>query len=151
MRAHPRLAAALFSLAWLAVFAASPAHAAKYALLVGIDGYPFIREPELRLHGAKTDVEQMGIVLQHCGFELSTLEGSKATGKAIRRALRDIADRAGDGDAVAFYFSGRGSLAYDPKRPAVNRNLEPTLVPYDGQAQSAAADLPMRDLESWAR
>ena len=123
----------------------------RTALLVGIDRYPCVPEPGLQLRGARTDLEYTRLALRYCGFEVSTLSGAQANGAAIRQGLGALAGRARPGDQIVFYFSGRGSVAYDPARPNQTEGLEPTLVPYDGRAGSAQADLRMSVLEKWAQ
>jgi hypothetical protein len=139
----------------LAVFLASlmcfaPAHAENRALLVGIDQYPFLAAAD-RLNGATNDLRRMRLVLKTGRYQVTELAQTAATGAAIRDQLAQLSQHARNGDRILFYFSGRGSVAYDPRQPRRTEELEPTLVPVDGHADDAAADVPLQVLEEWAR
>ncbi len=133
------------------LLAARQTHAASRALLVGLDTYPFIHDSYDQLHGAATDLKQMRAVLEYGHCAVQELRGSAATGAAIRKGLQALADSAREGDEILFYFSGRGSIAPPASAPRATKEMEPTLVPYDGQPKSAARDVRMSAVEVWAQ
>jgi hypothetical protein len=131
--------------------AASQAMAARYAVLVGVDRYDFIKEPTRQLRGAATDVGLMKRMLDLYGFESTQLLQKDATRKRVVEELAKIEARVQRDDEVVFYFSGRGSIVPSVDSPKAKTNFEPTLVPADGSATALDLDLRMRRLEDWAR
>lgn len=89
--------------------ASTPGAPASRALLVGVEDY---QDPQLAKVGVKTqrDVSAMKKALGHAGYgEISTVEGARATGAAIREALAALRRSVRAGDRVAFYFAGLAS------------------------------------------
>lgn len=135
---------------FLVALLARPSVAAKQALLVGVDGYPFLPQAEQML-GVRRDVERMNLLLKYCNFTVTQVVGEKAGATGIREAMAALIFAANPGDEVVFYFSGRGSVRYDPKEPNQKTDLEPTLVPYDGKADEASGDILMSEIETFAK
>ena len=131
----------------------------QHALLVGVSYSPWIwenRKPDSkyqRLLSVSDDIKLMRSVLESLGFDpvdgIHVLEDDKATQKAILDALDDLADRAGDGDGVLFYFAGHGSTMKDPRDPS--RKLE-TIATFDtGRAPAPNLDIPNLVFDHWVR
>jgi hypothetical protein len=125
--------------------------AARYGLLVGVDKYGFIKEPNRQLRGAATDISLMKRMLDLYGFDSTSLLQGDATRKRIVEELAKLESRVQRDDEVVFYFSGRGSIAPSVGDPRAKTNFEPTLVPADGAANALDADVRMQRLEDWAR
>ncbi len=124
------------------------AHAKRWALLVGVNQYSF--EPATdHLRGGPNDIGVLKILLGACGFETPTsITEANAKHALILKKLAELEAKAGSGDQVLFYFTGRGSV--DAKKPG-GTDLQPTLVPFDGVAATSQNDLTMAELEGWAK
>ncbi len=123
---------------------------ARHALLVGASYSPWMLENRdrcpgyQRLDSVARDVELMRSALtENFDFadrDVQVLLDAQATQAAILGALDDVAERAGDGDVVFFYFAGHGSGMRDPRDPA--RKLA-TIAPFDtGRRPAANRDVP---------
>jgi hypothetical protein len=130
---------------------ASSCLGARYALLVGVDKYPFITDPARQLRGAETDTSLMKRMLALYGFQSTVLLREEATRKRIIEELAKLDGQAKRGDEVVFYFSGRGSIAPGVGTPNSKTDYEPTLVPADGSATALDPDLRIRRFEDWAK
>jgi hypothetical protein len=131
--------------------AASPAMAARYAVLVGVDQYGFIKEPSRQLRGSTTDVGLMKRMLDLYGFDSVSLVQKDASRKRIVEELAKLEAKVQADDQVVFYFSGRGSIVPSVDAPTAKTGFEPTLVPSDGSATATDLDIRMRRIEDWAR
>lgn len=144
--------AALLACASLLTVAADGARAAtKRALLVGIGDYPCVTAENQKLRGAANDLDAVRFMLKSYGFapaDIVELRGNGATRAAILKALDHLAAQAADGDEVVFYFTGRGSVATDPK--ATDTNRAPTLATWDSRLDSDAGDVPLDHVAAWA-
>ena len=93
----------------VALLMAADAHAARRALLIGINEY----ESWPSLSGAVNDVEAMEeLLVQRYAFaprEVVTLTDGAATRARILQSLAAIAAQAGRGDVIFFYYAGHGS------------------------------------------
>jgi len=107
----------------------NPEHHQSYALLVGAQNYPSLKE-DMWLHGPNHDVELMHGFLAHNRirpFEEKNIRiladgipgAVSPTHKAIVDALGKIAAEAVDGDFVYLHFSGHGS-----QQPAIEDKTE---------------------------
>lgn len=125
------------------------AHAAQYALLVGVSGYPNLTQ----LPGAANDVKLMRSVLERKGFKpehIQTLADS-APGSAlptranILKALERLIAKTGEGDYVYLHFSGHGAQQYAPEdaREAEPDGLSEIFLPIDvGRATGGRKQVP---------
>jgi len=102
-------------LALLALTVATPALAARHALLIGVSEYA--PTGLIDLPGARQDVALMQEVLRSwLGFqptEIRTLLDGDATHTGIERAFADLEQAARPGDFVYIHYSGHGSLVTD--------------------------------------
>ncbi len=101
------------------------------ALLIGVGEY--MGHPELSLDGPRYDAEKLAAELKAWGFgDIEVLVDAKATGAAIRKALKALAARTRPGDQVFVFFSGHGTSAFDPKWAKVCADVESgCLIPHD--------------------
>ncbi len=127
-----------------------PASASRTALIIGVDKYSFISEPNRQLQGAETDTSLMKRMLDLFGFQSTVLLRGDANRKRIVQELQQILDSSKRDDEVVFYFSGRGSIAPDLGNPSSKAGFEPTLVPVDGTKTSLDPDIRIKRLEDWA-
>jgi hypothetical protein len=118
----------------------------RHALIIGVSKYA---DPTLvELPGALIDREsatQMATAMQVPERNIRYLHDDKATGDAIRQALRELDGQVQDGDRVFIHFSGHGTryndakaggcvealLAHDggPKGTITNREMSELLAP----------------------
>jgi len=113
------------------LFFASPAMAARYALLVGVADYPNVT----RLYGPANDVASLKELLA-ARYNLpvaniTTLVNNWATKKNILKALSDLKDRTRAGDFIFFYFSGHGTSSFDREAALDMGNSTGAIIPYD--------------------
>jgi hypothetical protein len=122
----------LVALALLGLLASEPAWAARYALLVGVSGYPNV--PGAELQGPPNDVPLVRGVLLQRGFRAQDIRvladrvkvaDGQPTRAAILGELDALAKKAQPGDFVFLSFGGHGS-----RQPA--RNLGPENPEPDG-------------------
>lgn len=92
----------LAMLVFTAAIAASPAHAARHALVVGNDAYQSIPA----LEKAVNDAEAVGRALESLGFDVDV--GLNLTRRQMSRKLSDLERRVKPGDEVFFFFAGHG-------------------------------------------
>jgi hypothetical protein len=116
--------------------AADLSHAAKRALLIGINEYQYHDEfllkkgRELNLEGCVEDVHDMKSALidflEFSGSEIKTLTDSQATLASIEEAISQwLVEGTAPGDTVLFYYSGHGFLMNHPAGDRTN------LCPHD--------------------
>jgi hypothetical protein len=90
----------------------------RFALLVGINRYPYLSQ-EKQLQWAVTDAGNVRrMLVEEFGFPeraVATLYNENATRERILGALREAAARAGRGDVFVLYYSGHGTLFPDSK------------------------------------
>ena len=101
---------------WLAVGWIGPVHAARRALLVGMNTYKDSRISKLK--GCENDCRALADMLKaKLGFasaDIHTLYSRKATADAVKREFqRWLVDGSKPGDVVVFLFSGHGSQRKD--------------------------------------
>jgi hypothetical protein len=82
--------------------AASAAHAARRALVVGIDSYEHVRP----LRNARADARTMSEALKRAGYEVHLQTDRNL--KQLQGDLRAFRQRVQGGDEVVFFFSGHG-------------------------------------------
>lgn len=117
------------------------------AVLIGVDAYKQF-EP---LKGAGRDVEKMTRLLNGYGFQsIKPLVDKDASSLAIRKYLKTSPSTVQAGDQVLFYFSGRGSIAWDKKAPGKIDMAEPMLVPIDGLKADTSNDIRFSEIEAWS-
>ncbi len=109
------------------------------ALVVGIDGYPFLTSPS-DLKCAERDAKAVGDLLaEKFGYEVVRLLGPDATKAAVEDAVRRYCRDLGDGEALVVFFAGHGQVVESPARGEAGY-----LVPAD-------ARLDLRDTTDAAR
>jgi uncharacterized caspase-like protein len=79
-------------------------------LCIGINDYP---GTDSDLAGCLNDASDWAAVLRKLGFQVATLLDRKATGPAIREAIRDLLARSRPGDLAVVQYSGHGSFVPD--------------------------------------
>ena len=109
-------------------------HQEKWALLIGIDDYPFFPRDN-QLEGCVNDVEMMTLLLREC-FRFSVegiqvLRNEAAHRVAIFEALDSLAAKIQPGDLVVIFFSGHGSRQYEDEADDEPDRWDETLVPHD--------------------
>lgn len=120
----------------------------RKAILVGVQQYTNLPSGARKLQGVGTDLKMMQIVLEYLGYKVQRLKDDEATKDDIQALLTKSAQDANAGDSVVFYFSGRGSL--NVKENGATKDLEPTIVPSNGLANTGRNDLPISVLESFS-
>lgn len=121
---------------WLLLVAVAcctlPAHAAKRALVVGIDEYRNVRT----LVNAGNDARAIAEALAHVGYQVKLLDSHPARGELLDE-LRAFKNRIEGGDEVVFFFSGHGVQLGDTNYllPSDVRNLS------EGQVRDDAVSL----------
>lgn len=118
MRVIPLLLASLLALLALPALAES-----RFALIIGNDAYDHVG----RLANAGNDARLMEQALRGQGFEVQVL--TDASLPQMLEAVEDLAARAPDLDAVAFYFAGHG----------LQKDGENYLVPVEARLRSELA------------
>lgn len=83
---------------------------ARIALCIGINDYP---GTDSDLSGCVNDARDWGAVLAARGYSVTTLLDRKATGAAIRDAIRSVVEATRPGDTAVVQFSGHGSFVPD--------------------------------------
>jgi hypothetical protein len=81
----------------------------KMAIVIGINEYESTSIPSLR--GAENDAQEIHDILLDNGYKISNktfLLGSKATYRAITRAISNAYRKKSDYDLILFYYSGHG-------------------------------------------
>lgn len=110
----------------------APAHAAKAALLIGIQTYRYASIPTLS--SSRQDVDKVkSLLIHHYGFQakhIITLKDHEATKKKIVEGLKWLATAAGPNEQAVFYYSGHGSQIKDDNKDEAD-GLDETLVPYN--------------------
>ena len=146
-------------LLWIAIFClgaalthAGPAAAAKRALLVGINDYPFLEERH-QLRGCENDVTLVrGILTTKYGFDaakIKTLLSAEATRKGIIEAFQThLIDQSQAGDMVLFHFSGHGSQVEDENKDE-DDELDETLCPTDTNTNSPEPQIIDDEINKW--
>lgn len=131
------LACCLFFLSLFVCF--NSAHAAKYALLIGINEYDGVTFDSL--DGCRNDVTLMQQVLRSPRFgypteNITTLVDAGATHSNILNALYHLAEKAEKGDEVYIHYSGHGSTTHDLNGDEKSTGLDSTLVSYGSRSGS---------------
>jgi hypothetical protein len=94
-----------FSLVALTLLATPrPAAAEDIAVLIGVGELSRIRDANIP--SPKNDVELMKGYFKSSGFSVRTLTGKSATKSAIRKVIKDAAQRVKAGDQMVVYYSG---------------------------------------------
>lgn len=116
----------------------------RLALLVGVSNYPRVagRTPWSTLHTHDEITALRQVLIEQHGFlakDIVVLEDDKASGRAIREAVRShLLARAQRGAVVFFHFSGHGQQIPDKNGDELDR-LDESIVPGDAQEQGAAS------------
>jgi hypothetical protein len=104
--------------------------AARHALVIGIDDYPYIS----KLQGCVNDALLMRRILeQKFGFSpdnITQLLNEQATREAILRELDALVARVGEDDIVVIQYAGHGSQMTDREGDEPD-GLDETIMPYD--------------------
>jgi hypothetical protein len=120
----------------LSMVCVSAAHAAKYALLIGINQYDGTSFNPL--DGAANDVELMRSLLLQPRFayqpeNITVLLDNEATHSHILQSLADLTAKVHAGDEVYIHYSGHGSTACDLNGDE-GKGLDSTLVSYGSRS-----------------
>lgn len=116
----------------------------RLALLVGVGNYPRVagKTPWNTLHTHDEITALRQVLIEQHGFlpkDIVVLEDDKASGRAIREAVRShLIARAQRGAVVFFHFSGHGQQIPDKNGDELDR-LDESIVPGDAQDQGAAS------------
>jgi formylglycine-generating enzyme required for sulfatase activity len=94
----------LLIVCFLLMAAVLPAHAARLALVIGLDDYDAI--PDLR--NAAADAQAMGRALRELGYGDVQVVQPRRTLRELQGDIRAFAARVRKGDEVLFFFSGHG-------------------------------------------
>lgn len=143
MKERPRFTRQVL-VALLVLAVATPALAARHALLIGVSEYAPSGLKDLP--GARQDVALMQEVLKsRLGFqptEIRTLLDGEATHTGIEHAFAELAKAAQPGDFVYIHYSGHGSLVTDFNDQLQERTgKDQTLVSFGARrADSAGLD-----------
>lgn len=82
----------------------------RVALCIGINDYP---GTDMDLAGCVNDANDWATEFASRGFSVRTLLDAAATKQAMVAAIRELLDRAHDGDTAAITFSGHGTYVFD--------------------------------------
>lgn len=116
----------------------------RLALLVGVSNYPRVagKTPWNALHTHDEITALRQVLIEQHGFlpkDIVVLEDDKASGRAIREAVRShLIARAQKGAVVFFHFSGHGQQIVDRSGDETDR-LDESIVPGDAQDQGAVS------------
>ncbi len=91
----------------LAICAGAPAR--TFVLAAGVSNYSHPQNLQNNLAGCTKDVKRFKQVMQTQTNDITTLTSSYATAANIKEKLRAIANRAGAGDRIVFFYSGHGA------------------------------------------
>jgi len=95
----------LLALLLAAAFPAPALAVETYALVVGIDEYPY----DVSLDGAVKDAEDVYRSMVAAGFQVVKFTNAEARKDAIRNAWDDLVGRAVAGDTIIFTYAGHGA------------------------------------------
>lgn len=134
------------------LFGATPAAAEKWALMVGVNDYPFLDE-RFQLRGCENDVRLMAKLLTtKFGFKESNVRmllSRQATRDSIGKAFREsLIDKARAGDMVFFQFSGHGSQVED-KNGDEEDGLDETLCASDVGPDTPDREITDDEIATW--
>lgn len=119
----------------------------KLALCIGLNDYPGTSSD---LSGCVNDANDWADALKDRGFSTTLLTDRKATGQALRTAIRDTIGRADRGDLVVITFSGHGSFVPDLDGDEPD-GADECLCPYDVYSKGSITDDELFDLYSAKR
>jgi hypothetical protein len=117
---------------------------AKYALCIGINDYPGTRND---LAGCVNDADDWTEALAGRGFAVERLIDRRATGDAMRRAIRAVLGRSRAGDLVVVQYSGHGSFVPDEDGDEPD-GVDECLCPHDVRAKGPITDDELFELYS---
>ncbi len=93
----------------LALAVCAGASARTFVLAAGVSNYSHPQNLQNNLAGCTKDVKRFKQVMQTQTNDITTLTSSYATAANIKEKLRAIANRAGAGDRIVFFYSGHGA------------------------------------------
>ena len=102
-----------------------------YALIVGVANYPRVRPLPMEVLQDAGDTYNLLASPEHCGYlpaNIRLLLDNQATRAGLVAGLGWLAEVAGEGDTVLFFFSGHGGRLESGAQPG---NY---LIPYDAEA-----------------
>lgn len=117
---------------------------ARHALCIGINDYPGTGSD---LAGCVNDANDWWRVLVKRGFTVNKLFDQKATGRAIRNAIKSTLAKAKSGDLVVVQYSGHGSFVLDVNGDEPDGTDE-CLCPYDVSTKGPITDDELFELYS---
>ena len=82
-------------------------------------------------YGCELDVDNIGLILDPMGYEVSVLKTAEATSLNILQGLRSAARAMRNGDIFVFYYSGHGGQRPDFSGDESDDSQDETLVLYD--------------------
>lgn len=129
----------------------SPDSRNRWALLIGINEYPFLGLQSY-LKGCLNDVEVMSKALvdqfRFPQENLTILRNRQATQAGIRAAMNAFAERIGKDDVVVFHYSGHGSRMRDLKGEGED-GMDETIVPHDSGRSTENRDIRDGEIYDW--
>ncbi|MBN2490672.1 MAG: caspase family protein [Planctomycetes bacterium] len=108
----------------------------KFALCIGINDYP---GTESDLAGCVNDARDWAAALKRRGFRTALLLDRAATGKAMRKGMRETLAKADAGDLVVITYAGHGSFVLDEDGDEPDGTDE-CLCPYDVRSRGPLTD-----------
>lgn len=122
------------------LLAATPAQAARHALLVGVADYG---SPRHNLEGPVNDVLALrDVLVRRWGVpagNVQTLTDAQATRANILRALQGLQARTAAGDEIVVFFSGHGTSSLDASQVAPMPDGTGAFIPYGLDASTPQA------------
>jgi hypothetical protein len=116
----------------------------RYALCVGINDYP---GTDSDLAGCVNDATDWAAVFEERSFSVRKMLNKKATGRAMREAIRDLVAKGKSGDLIVVQYSGHGSFVPDVDGDEPDGTDE-CLCPYDVRSEGPITDDELFDLYS---
>lgn len=123
----------LSCLVWILGFTPPTAQSEKYALLITVADYP--KSSGWETLSSDRDGELLMESMLRAGFKKENiihLSNEQATKENIVGAIRDIQQRAGNGDVVWIHFSGHGQQITDDNGDEID-SYDEALIPIDAQ------------------
>lgn len=134
----------LFLIATLVVFIGSCSIAPissnegnKYAILIGINEYPFY----FGLNYPVSDAVELGNILRLLDYEVLVITNSQATLKGISNSIISFVSKLNPSDTLVVFYAGHGARIED----------ESYILPYDGDTTLKNSMISLKTLANWLK